>query len=214
MFVLNCHYQVVHPLQWVKQFHFLALFSFLLVLLFQNQHAWKTKFAQYVLSLHTWWSVFDNLGRMLRSTVEGAKEFRSGHDTELNVVGFFFYFWSVPSCCGLTCCHVETNHWTFRSFWQRFKKQGSWLLGLGRPTHELSGSACVLSPGWALVQTTALFFRPLPHFREHWNDGIWPWNTSGYISQQAQLNINAQIISGRLTQISHFQHSDLLFFNC
>lgn len=28
-----------------------------------------------------------------------------------------------------------------------------------------------------------------------------------------QLNISAQIISGRLAQISHLQHSDLLFFN-
>lgn len=113
------------------------------------------------------------------------REIKSGHGAEFDS----FYFWScspagVCGCSQLTCCHVETNHWTLRSFWQRFKKQGSWLLGLGRPTHELSGSVCVLSPGWVLVQITALFFRPFPHFREHWNEGIWPWNTSSCISPQ------------------------------
>lgn len=68
---------------------------------------------------------------------------------------------------GLTSCHVETNHWTLRCFWQRLMKQASWLVGFGRPAHKLSGSVCAWTPGLVLVHSAVLFLTPLPHLREH-----------------------------------------------
>lgn len=67
-----------------------------------------------------------------------------------------------------TSCHVETNHWTLRSFWQRFMKHDSWLTGFGWAAHKLSGNVCVSTPGLVLVHSTVLFLKPLPHFREHY----------------------------------------------
>lgn len=71
------------------------------------------------------------------------------------------------NCSRITSCHVETNHWTLRCFWQRLMKQDSWLAGFGRPAHTLSVSVCVWAPGLVLVHSTVLFLKPLPHFREH-----------------------------------------------
>lgn len=74
---------------------------------------------------------------------------------------------SLYNCSWITSCHVETNHWTLRCFWQRLMKQDSWLAGFGRPAHTLSASVCVWAPGFVLAHSTVLFLKPLPHFREH-----------------------------------------------
>lgn len=78
-----------------------------------------------------------------------------------------FIFFHQYKCSWITSCHVETNHWTLRCFWQRLMKQDSWLAGFGRPAHRLSGCVCIWAPGLVLVQCTVLFLKPLPHLREH-----------------------------------------------
>lgn len=145
---------------------------------------------KYTPSLHIWWSAPDSHDHMLLNTGQSRKE-RNREEMEREklftvakkIINNWFlqyyyiystvfilvpyFFISLHNGSWITSCHVETNHWTFRCFWQRLRKQDSWLTGFGRPAHKLSGSVCVWTPGLVLVHSTVLFFKPLPHLREH-----------------------------------------------
>lgn len=124
------------------------------------------KHTSYTPFLHTWWSVPDSHDHMLLNTKHGAEKKhydiykKIGTYCTITALFYSLYF-------HFTSCQVETNHWTLRCFWQRLMKQDSWLEGFCRPAHTLSGSVCVRAPGLVLVHRTVLFFKPLPHLREH-----------------------------------------------
>lgn len=125
-----------------------------------------SKHTQYTPSLHTWWSVPDSHDHMLLSTEHGTERRQRAYShwlkILLNTAQALFQSLSFH-----TSCHVETNHWTLRCFWQRLMKQESWPAGFGSPAHLLSGSVCAWAPGLELTHSTVLFFKPLPHLREH-----------------------------------------------
>lgn len=150
-----------------------------------------------------------------RTLWQEQREFKSGH-AELDV--FLIFAPCHPLACEAT---VDSPVATWRQTTGLFVASGSVLRSrapdcwVWANRHTSCPAVCVS------CRQAGCSCKPLPSSsgRCH-TSGSTETTTFGLETPQAaflnnpQLNISAQIISGWLAQISHLQHSDLLFLNC